>query len=116
MNHREIANRLLAAYEESGLSYSELSRLTGIPKSMIQRYLAGNVERIPIERMDSLCKVFHLDINELLGWSEPDRDGRIMRSVTPEQNYLLDASHDLTDDERRLLLNMIEAVKATRRE
>ena len=115
MDRREIAKKLLEAYEESGKSYTDLSKLTGIPRSMIQRYLSGNIDRIPIERLQALCRVFGLDINELLGWSDPSVDGKINRSVTPQQNILLEAADNLTDYERQVVMNMIEALKAGRK-
>lgn len=116
MDRREISKRLLQAYEESGKTYTDLSNLTGIPRSMIQRYLSGNIDRIPIERLQALCSVFRLDINELLGWSDPNTDGKINRSITPQQSYLLDASENLTERERKIILNMIETLKASRDE
>ncbi len=113
MNRREISERLLEAYKASGYSYAELSQKTGIHKSVIHRYLTGDVERIPIERLDAICNVLGLDVNELLGWNEP-HDGKIRRTITPQQSCLLDASEDLTDREREMVLKMIESIKEYR--
>ena len=113
MDRRKIAERLLKAYEESKYSYGDLSKLTGIPRTMIQRYFTGDIERIPIERLEALSRVLGLDINELLGWNQPG-NGKIMRSVTPQQSYLLDASETLTEREQEMLLKMIESIKEYR--
>ena len=47
MTMNEITQRLYAAILEKGISYGELARLTGIPKSAIQRYATGTTGKIP---------------------------------------------------------------------
>ena len=120
MQNQEIAEKLLEAYEKSRMSYADLSRATGIPKSMIQRYVTGSVERIPIERLEALCRALGLDVEELLGWDNTPRKMREKRafydSMTPMQAILYDASKDLTEDEQQTVLAMITALRATRRE
>lgn len=120
MQNQEIAKKLLEAYEKSRLSYADLSRATGIPKSMIQRYFTGSVERIPVERLEALCGALGLDVEELLGWDNSARKQREKRafydSMTPMQAILFDASKDLTENEQQVVLAMITALRATRGE
>ena len=117
MDSRLIAETLFDAYQKSGKSYAELADATGIPKAMVQRYITGNVENIPIERFDALCRVLGLDVAELLGWDEYHRaDGKVRRYMTPKQAVLLDAADDLTDKEQETLMAMIKAIRETRRD
>ncbi len=119
MGHHEIARKLLEAYEQAGVSYADLSKATGIHKSMIQRYLSGTV-KIPTERLELLCRALDLDAQELLGWGDRTPrtadEGMVTRSMTPQQAVLFDASRDLTDEERLAVINMINAFKAGRGE
>ena len=122
MNHREIAERLEEAYEASKKSYSDLSAETGIPRSMIQRYVSGSTERIPIERLSKLCDALGLDVQELLGWTQPgtmkmkEASGVVYRAMTPQQAVLFDAEKDLTAEEQAAVIAMITAMRSTRRD
>ena len=121
MDHRKISETLLEAFKISGKSYAELERATGIHKSMIQRYLTGSVERIPLERLEALCKELGLIVEDLIGWdrSRPAQmaePGKVYRSMTPQQAVLFDASEGLTEPERQAVINMINAFKESRGE
>lgn len=63
-----ISDRLLALINEKGMSYGELSKLTGIPKSALQRYATGETEKIPIERIKSIAKALNVSAGYILGW------------------------------------------------
>ena len=47
----ERSDRILHSIQRAGLSYNELSSLTQIPKSALQRYATGETEKIPIDRI-----------------------------------------------------------------
>lgn len=70
--------RILELIERKGYSYGELARLTGIPKSALQRYATGLTEKIPPDRIGLLAKALDCDAAYLMGWSEetrtPERD------------------------------------------
>lgn len=93
MNER--ARRILLAIEESELSYGELSKLTNIPKSALQRYATGETEKIPIERAEAIAKATGTSAAYLLGWESEKRKA--------------DAMSDLLDDDG--LLELIEKRK-----
>ena len=66
----ERANRILKAIEESGLSYVELSKLTGISKSSLQRYATGETKKIPIDSIELIANATHSDARYLMGWED----------------------------------------------
>lgn len=66
----EISDRLLSLIEEKGYSYGELSKLTGIPKSAIQRYAIGETVKIPMDRIEILAKVLNVSPEYIMGWEE----------------------------------------------
>ena len=117
MNYSEIMSQILEAFESSGLSYSDLSRMTGIPKSMIPRYLTGSVESVPLERLDAICEALGLSLPELLGWRNRNTGSeKVLRSMTPQQAVLFDKTRDLTEKEQDAIMAVIDALKSTRRE
>lgn len=70
----EIHERLFSAIQSSGLSYGELSKITGIPKSAIQRYATGETIKIPMDRLHALAIATNTSDAQLMGWqnsSEP---------------------------------------------
>lgn len=66
----EISNRILNLISERNISYGELSKLTDIPKSALQRYATGETEKIPINRIKAIAKALNVSAAYLMGWEE----------------------------------------------
>lgn len=71
---KEVAARLMAAIKKAGLSYGELSLMTQIPKSAIQRYATGETEKIPLNRISALASALNTTASALLGWVTDERN------------------------------------------
>lgn len=52
------------------MSTRQLSELTGIPKSAIQRYTSGDTEKIPIDRMIRMAEAMGIDPAFVMGWAD----------------------------------------------
>ena len=65
-----IAKRMNEAMAEKRMSYGELSRLTGIPKSALQRYATGETQKIPTDRIESIAAGLGMSSARLMGWEE----------------------------------------------
>ena len=63
------AKRLQKLMTAQDLSYGELSKITGIPKSALHRYATGVTEKVPTERAKQIAAALHTDTNYLLGFS-----------------------------------------------
>ncbi|MBR1810756.1 MAG: helix-turn-helix transcriptional regulator [Clostridia bacterium] len=73
----DLSCRILDLIGEKNMSYGELSKLTGIPKSALQRYAMGETEKIPVDRIKSIAKALNVTAIYLLGWedeAQPARD------------------------------------------
>lgn len=108
----EIAKRLYDKILERQYSYGELAKLTGIPKSALQRYATGETEKIPLDRLEILARVLGVSSAYLVGWADdfpanalpmPDmeripRVGRIAcgEPITAEEN--IEAYDDAPQD------------------
>lgn len=68
MNKR--SERILCSIENSNLSYGELSNITGIPKSALQRYATGETEKVPIDRIEAIARATHVTAAYLMGWED----------------------------------------------
>lgn len=82
MNER--AKRLSEAIEKSGYSYPELEKITGIPKSSIQRYATGGTKKIPIDCIEKIALATNADSRYLMCWEDKPakQEGEIDKIVS----------------------------------
>ena len=53
-NMKKIAHRLKEARDKAGLSLQELADRTGMSKSTLQRYEAGGIKNVPLDKLERL--------------------------------------------------------------
>ena len=69
---REVHERILDKITRENISYGELSKLTGIPKSVLQRYATGETKKIPVDSLQLIADALHTTAAYLMGWeAEP---------------------------------------------
>ena len=85
-----IQEKLRQLRSEKGLSYSELSELTGLAKSTLQRYETGTTAKIPIDAIEAIANAFQVSPYELMGFDYFDLkdNGELLRNVLDELNQL----------------------------
>lgn len=72
MNEIEIIMaRLRQVITESGLSYSEISKLTGIPKTTLNRWANGQIKRMPIDDIKIIADALGVSAKWIMGWDTP---------------------------------------------
>ena len=101
----EIANRLSAAIAASRYSYGELSKLTGIPKSAIQRYATGATEKIPLERLRALASALGVPLSALTPWEET---APAPREELPEITMIARAGQKMSPERRKDMLRLLQ--------
>lgn len=82
------AKRLQKLMTAQDLSYGELSKITGIPKSALHRYATGETEKEPIERAKQIAAALHTDTNYLLGFSPEAQIENIRAEIEELQQAL----------------------------
>lgn len=65
-----ICNRIRSLVESSGVSYGELSKQTGIPKSALHRYATGETLKIPLDRIEYIANAFGVSAAWIMGWED----------------------------------------------
>lgn len=112
----EWARRLLELYKNSGVSHREIAKATGIPKSAVQRYLTGETDNIPLDRIKKLAAYFGVTAEYILDW-EPDPEEKLMAELresfrrNPGMRVLFDASKNAKPEDLVRFARMIEAWK-----
>mgnify|MGYP002614071908 CR=1 FL=1 len=77
MDKTVVSKRLLSTIEEKGMSYGEVAKLTGIPKSAVHRYSTGETVKIPIDRVEKMAEVLGVSAAYLMGWDNADTTDQI---------------------------------------
>ena len=107
----DISDRLLAEIERKGYSYGELARLTGIPKSAIQRYATGETGKIPMDRIESLAKALNVTPEYIMGW-ENKKEPTVLSAGEPNKDSieLFNMISMLSDDQRRMIIAQVQGI------
>lgn len=74
-NSEEISNivkRLKESILNSGYSYAELEKLTGISRSSLQRYANGVTAKIPIDAIQTIAKAVGVEAEYIMGWTDSE--------------------------------------------
>jgi len=70
----KTSERILKLIGKSGVSYGELSSITKIPKSALQRYATGETGKIPLDRIVIIAEALNTTPQYLLGWDETEEE------------------------------------------
>ena len=112
MNERAL--RIKKLIEDSGKSYPELARITGISKSSLQRYATGVTTKIPLDVIDRLEKLFGVPRGYIMGWdANPSEAGAIAARVLkdPETFQFMKDFMELDEVDRYALRLAMETLK-----
>lgn len=113
MNERAL--RIKKLIKDSGKSYLELEKITGISKSSLQRYATGVTTKIPLDVIDRLENVFGVQRGYIMGWDvNPTDAGAIAAKVLkdPETFQFVKDYMELGEVDRYALRLAMETLKA----
>lgn len=102
------SERIKALVDNSGMSYQELEKLTGIKKSSLQRYASGVTTKIPLDVIEKLSIAFNVSQEYLMGWDEKESSPSEPQ-LTEGEKVLLDLFNRVPEDQQQLVLQMIRA-------
>ena len=88
------SERIRSLIEQSGRSYQELERLTGIKKSSLQRYASGVTTKIPLDVIEKLSIAFNVSQEYLMGWEE--------KKISPSELQLTEGEQLMLDLFRKI--------------
>lgn len=97
------SERIKALIDNSDYSYQDLEKLTGIPKSSLQRYATGVTSRIPMEVFEKLSDVFNVPQEYLLGWDE-QKSPPTAQQLSEEDREMLEVFKLIPADFRKAYL------------
>lgn len=101
------AERIKALIEQSGMSYQDLERMTGVKKSSLQRYASGVTTKIPLDVIVTLANTFGVSREYLMGWSE-EKENPGEPKLTGEEELLLKLFRQIPADRQPEALQLLE--------
>ena len=111
MNEIEkIISRLNSAIKNSGYSYAELEKRSGISKSALQRYATGKTKKIPLEVINNLAPILSVTPSYLMGWEDNnvsplgDYDKNVQFLKDKNQDDLIHLYDDIIENDRLSIL------------
>ena len=105
-----IIARLQECIDKSNMTFIELEKASGIPKSNIQRYVSGNTKKIPVSAIQALAKATGISAAYIMGWEDNHKE--LNRSVFDDPDHILEKYYSL-DMEDRLEVRGIIKYKLT---
>ena len=109
------SERIKSLIEESGKSYQELEKITGIKKSSLQRYASGATTKIPLDVIEKLSKAFNVSQEYLMGWNDETKENSPAEpELTEREQALLDFFRRIPEDHQQLVFQIIQAALGSR--
>ena len=103
------SERIKLLIEQSGKSYQDLEKITGIKKSSLQRYATGATIKIPLTVIEKLSKAFNVSQEYLMGWSENTKKASSpnKQELTEGEKMWLELYNRVSDETRVALTKMM---------
>lgn len=102
------SERIRSLIEQSGRSYQELEKLTGIKKSSLQRYASGVTTKIPLDVIEKLSIAFNVSQQYLMGWEEKEISPSEPQLTEGEQ-LMLELFRKIPEDRQAAALELLRA-------
>jgi transcriptional regulator with XRE-family HTH domain len=91
--------RISDAILNSGYSYAELSKLTGISKSSLQRYATGETKKISLDCVEAIAAATGRDARYLMGWEDETKKSAPTEPGRSKEKEIEKMLRDLSDSE-----------------
>jgi len=110
-----VSQRIDTLAKAAGLSDAELSKLTGIPRSSIQRYRSGYTKKIPLDHVPLIAAALHTTAEALLGWDgTADQLDRVVTGLTSLDKEIITRLARLSTEDWKKVDSFVQGILASR--
>ena len=95
--------------EKKHMSYADLSRATGHPKSTLQRSITGGTEKLSLDRVVDIAKALNVSPAYLMGWKTEEPQPV---TLTDEEQQFLSLIRQLSPQGRQAAAQMLQSLRA----
>ena len=104
---QEIVDRIKSRRLELKYSYQELADKTGMSKSTLQRYEAGAIRNIPLDKVQVLARGLGVSPEWLMGWQQAASPATPLQ-LTKQEEHLVISFRGLNDEGREKAVEYME--------
>lgn len=108
----DVAKRIYDEIYEKQISYAELSKLTGISKSALQRYATGETAKMPLPRLEAIANALEVSAAYLMGWEDKAGNNMLPKSkataIDSARQALIDELMKCSDEELQAMIKIKE--------
>ena len=103
--------RIRARRKALGISADVLADTLKVSRSTIFRYENGDIEKLPIDRLEPISKILHTSPAYLMGWTEDNKIPATISDDGPVDKWaeLIQLLQQVPEEQQDMLYNMIEA-------
>lgn len=109
---KERAARIQKLIVESGKSYQELEKITGIKKSSLQRYASGVTGKIPLTAIEKLAAAFFVSEAYLMWGEEKEKPTDKVDELSPTKKALVARVMKMDSAELEKLEKMLDLLES----
>lgn len=99
-------DRIKELVEQSGRTYVELEKITGIKKSSLQRYASGAITKIPLDVIEKLAIAFGVSQEYLMGWDQKENSSDELQ-LTEGERELIELFRKVPEANQQIVIDMI---------
>lgn len=111
INIEEVRKRLKKSFENSDISYGELSDKTGYNKSALHRYINGNTDKIPLDAVISISMSIGVDPLWVMCLTEKEAPTPELE-LTEYEKKVVNLAKTIPEEKRKDFINYLQtAVK-----
>lgn len=114
MNYRERVGRNIKYYRtENNLTLKEVATRMGMTESAIQKYEAGSVKRVDIEKIEEIAKAIGTTAENLTGWLSTEEKAEAHQERIAKRKDNFDSSFEgLSFDDQKQVNKYIKLLKS----
>lgn len=102
-----IMDKIKKQREKLGYSFQDLSDITGISKSTLQRYETGNIKNIPMDKFEILANALRTTPYELMNWEDKNKKNNI--KLSNEEKELITKYRQLNKEQQYKVIGYIDS-------
>lgn len=103
-----FSDRLKSAMDDNGLSAADVSRLTGIDRSLLSKYLKG-IKHPKVDRLRRLANVLYVNVDWLDGYDVPKTPAPMQ--LSPLENDIIVNFRGCNDAEKFAIIEFVKKIR-----
>ena len=115
----DISKKLKDRRKELNLTMLQVAQKTGVSEATISRWESGDIANMRRDKIVSLASALQVSPSFIMGWEDNKsrtEEASLDEQLSKEEFALFGEVHDLTEEEKKRVLDFIKFTKSQREE